>query len=62
MTTPRKDRKKIIAELKQFGRDRSLKKGTTIRDLIEEGRRFSQGDRNPSSSIPNSNPPPNPQG
>lgn len=37
---PRKDRKQVIAELKQFGRGRSLRKGTKIRDLIEEGRRF----------------------
>lgn len=37
---PRKDRKQIIAELKEFGRGRSLKKGTSISDLIKEGRRF----------------------
>lgn len=37
---PRKDRKQVIAELKEFGRGRSLRKGTKIRDLIEEGRRF----------------------
>jgi prevent-host-death family protein len=35
-----KDRRQVIAELKQFGQGRSLKKGTKIRDLIEEGRRF----------------------
>lgn len=37
---PRKDRRQVIAELKEFGRGRSLKKGAKIRDLIEEGRRF----------------------
>lgn len=36
----RKDRRQVIAELKAFGRGRSLKKGTKIRELIEEGRRF----------------------
>ena len=37
---PRKDRKQVIKELKQFGRGRSLRKGAKVRDLIEEGRRF----------------------
>ncbi|MGC1781609.1 MAG: type II toxin-antitoxin system prevent-host-death family antitoxin [Acidobacteriaceae bacterium] len=37
---PRKQRKQIIAELKKFGRGRSLPSGITVRDLIEEGRRF----------------------
>ncbi len=37
---PRKERKQVIAELKEFGRGRSLPPGTTVRDLIEEGRRF----------------------
>jgi prevent-host-death family protein len=37
---PRKGRKQVIAELKEFGHGRSLRKGTKIRDLIEEGRRF----------------------
>jgi prevent-host-death family protein len=37
---PRKDRSQVIAELKTFGSGRTLKKGTTVRDLIEEGRRF----------------------
>lgn len=37
---PSRDRKQIIADLKAFGRGRSLKKGTKLRDLIEEGRRF----------------------
>ncbi len=37
---PRKERKQIIAELKKFGRGHSLPPGTTVRDLIEEGRRF----------------------
>lgn len=35
---PRKNRKQVIEELKQFGRGRTLKKGTKVRDLIEEGR------------------------
>lgn len=35
-----KDRKQVIAELKAFGKGRSLQRGTTLRDLIEEGRRF----------------------
>jgi prevent-host-death family protein len=34
-----KDRAKVIQELKHFGQGRKLK-GTTIRKLIEEGRRF----------------------
>ena len=37
---PRKKRSEIIAELKEFGRGRSLKKGAGLRDLIEDGRRF----------------------
>jgi prevent-host-death family protein len=37
---PRKDREEVIAALKAFGRGRALPKGTKIRDLIEEGRRF----------------------
>lgn len=36
----RKERKQIIAELKEFGRRHSLPRGKTVRDLIEEGRRF----------------------
>ena len=39
MTGPR-DRNAIIDELKAFGLGRSLPDGVTIRDLIEEGRRF----------------------
>jgi prevent-host-death family protein len=39
-TSPQKDRKEIVAELKAFGRGRKLPKGTTVRDLINEGRRF----------------------
>lgn len=35
-----RDRKQVIAEIKRLGRGHSLKKGTRIRDLIEEGRRF----------------------
>ncbi len=34
------DRKKAISALKEFGRGRTLPAGTTIRDLIEEGRRY----------------------
>jgi len=37
---PRKERKQVIAELKKFGRGRSLPRGVTVRDLIEQGRRF----------------------
>lgn len=37
---PRMERKQIIAELKKFGRGHSLPRGKTVRDLIEEGRRF----------------------
>jgi prevent-host-death family protein len=37
---PRKDRKQVIQELKEFGRGRTLPEGMTIRDLIDEGRRF----------------------
>jgi prevent-host-death family protein len=33
--------KQVIAALKEFGRRRSLPQGLTVRDLIEEGRRFS---------------------
>ncbi|MGO8719641.1 MAG: type II toxin-antitoxin system Phd/YefM family antitoxin [Acidobacteriaceae bacterium] len=36
----RQGRKQIIAELKEFGRGHSLPRGMTVRDLIEEGRRF----------------------
>ncbi len=35
-----KDRKDIIAELKAFGQGRKLPKGTTVQDLIKEGRRY----------------------
>ena len=35
-----KDRKQIIQELKEFGHGRTLPEGVTVRDLIEEGRRF----------------------
>jgi hypothetical protein len=34
------DRNKAIDELKVFGRGRKLPKGVTVRDLINEGRRF----------------------
>jgi prevent-host-death family protein len=36
----RKERRRVIAELKEFGKGRSLPEGMTVRDLIEEGRRF----------------------
>ena len=36
----RKERKQVIAEMKEFGRGRSLPHGMTVRDLIEVGRRF----------------------
>ena len=36
---PQESRRKVIEELKAFGRGRSLPKGLTIRDLINEGRR-----------------------
>lgn len=38
--TANRDRNSVIDELKAFGRGRSLPEGLTIRDLIEEGRRF----------------------
>ncbi len=37
---PQESRSKVIQELKAFGRGRKLPKGTSIRDLINEGRRF----------------------
>jgi prevent-host-death family protein len=33
-------RAQAIAELKEFGKGRKLPDGLTVRDLIEEGRRF----------------------
>jgi prevent-host-death family protein len=39
-TALRKDRKQVIAALKEFGRDHALPQGVTVRDLIAEGRRF----------------------
>ncbi len=38
-TSARKERAEVIRELMEFGRGRKLR-GMTIRDLIEEGRRF----------------------
>lgn len=35
-----KDRQQVIEELRSFGRGRSLPRGTTVRDLIAEGRRL----------------------
>jgi len=37
---PTRDRNAVIEELKAFGRGRTLPEGMTIRDMIEEGRRF----------------------
>jgi len=37
---PQADRKKVIDELKAFGKGRKLPRGKTVRDLINEGRRF----------------------
>jgi prevent-host-death family protein len=37
---PRPDVRQIIEELKVFSKGNSLGEGVTIRDLIEEGRRF----------------------
>lgn len=39
-TSAKLDRDAVIEELKSFGRGRKLPKGMTIRDLIEEGRRY----------------------
>jgi len=39
-TREHREIKEVIAELKQFGRSRKLPAGVTVRDLIEEGRRF----------------------
>jgi len=39
-TATEHDRTAVIEELKDFGRGRTLPKGVTARDLIEEGRRF----------------------
>lgn len=36
----RKEIRQVIAEMKEFGRGRSLPAGTTVKDLIEQGRRF----------------------
>jgi prevent-host-death family protein len=38
-STPQRERKEIIEELKAFGRGRSLPEDMTIQDLINEGRR-----------------------
>ena len=37
---PRADVRQVIEELKAFGKGDTLGEGVTIRDLIEEGRRF----------------------
>jgi len=38
-TSGKRDRAEVIRQLEEFGKGRSLK-GITIRELIEEGRRF----------------------
>lgn len=35
-----KEHKEVIAQIKEFGRNRTLPGGETVRDLIQEGRRF----------------------
>jgi prevent-host-death family protein len=37
---PKPDVKQVIAELKAFSKGNTLGKGLTIREMIEEGRRF----------------------
>ena len=37
---PRPDVRRVIEELKAFSKGNTLGKGVTIRELIEEGRRF----------------------
>jgi prevent-host-death family protein len=37
---PRADKRQVIEELKAFSKGNTLGEGNTIRDLIEEGRRF----------------------
>jgi prevent-host-death family protein len=39
-TKPKADVRQIIEELKAFSKGNTLGEGITIRDLIEEGRRF----------------------
>jgi prevent-host-death family protein len=39
-TKPRPDVKQVIDDLKAFSKGNTLGKGLTIRELIEEGRRF----------------------
>jgi prevent-host-death family protein len=36
----KKERRRVIADLKAFGKGRCLPDGVTVRDLIEEGRRL----------------------
>lgn len=40
VTTPRPDVKQVIEELKAFSKGNTLGKKLTIREMIEEGRRF----------------------
>ncbi len=39
-STPKPDVRQVIEELKAFSKGNSLGEGFTIRDLIEDGRRF----------------------
>ena len=39
-TTPKPDVRQVIEELKAFSKGNTLGDGLTIRDLIEDGRRF----------------------
>jgi prevent-host-death family protein len=39
-TAPKPDVKQVIEELKAFSKGNKLGKGLTIREMIEEGRRF----------------------
>jgi prevent-host-death family protein len=39
-TRPKVDPRKVIEELKAFSKVNSLGKGMTVRDLIEDGRRY----------------------
>ena len=38
--TPKSDVRKVIEELKAFSKGNTLGEGISVRDLIEEGRRF----------------------
>ncbi len=40
VTTPKPDVRQVIKELKAFSKGNTLGDGLTVRDLIEDGRRF----------------------